>query len=85
MAKNKIDPGELFWLGFQGTCPPDSLKNILTQGNCGGIILFSRNIQDYKQLHELNCELDSLWKEKTTLPLGVDQEGGRVQRINNIN
>ncbi|MGM0596660.1 MAG: glycoside hydrolase family 3 N-terminal domain-containing protein [Myxococcota bacterium] len=33
----------------------------------------------------MNCELDSLWKEKTTLPLGVDQEGGRVQRINNIN
>jgi beta-N-acetylhexosaminidase len=83
MAINKIDPGELFWLGFQGNCPPDSLKPVLDQGNCGGIILFSRNIQNNQQVHELNRELVSLWKGKSTLPLGVDQEGGRVQRINN--
>lgn len=44
----------------------------------GGVILFSRNIQDVDQLRELTAALRKL---RPQLILAIDQEGGRVQRI----
>ena len=44
----------------------------------GGVILFSRNWQDRTQLTELCAQIKSI---RTDLLIGVDHEGGRVQRF----
>ncbi len=45
----------------------------------GGVILFSRNFQDPGQLAALTDEIQSL--REPALLIGVDHEGGRVQRF----
>jgi len=45
----------------------------------GAVILFSRNFQDSQQLTALTEEIERL--REPALPIGVDQEGGRVQRF----
>ncbi|MFA7292183.1 MAG: beta-N-acetylhexosaminidase [Rhodocyclaceae bacterium] len=44
----------------------------------GGIILFSRNYQSPEQLQRLCDEIHALREPR--LPIGIDHEGGRVQR-----
>ncbi len=44
----------------------------------GGLILFSRNWRDRRQLTELCAEVKAL---RPDLPISVDHEGGRVQRF----
>jgi beta-N-acetylhexosaminidase len=44
----------------------------------GGIILFSRNYQNPEQLQRLCAEIHTLREPR--LPIGIDHEGGRVQR-----
>ena len=48
-----------------------------------GIILFSRNIKNLLQLKILVGEIKSLFKDKN-FPILIDQEGGRVSRLNDI-
>ena len=48
-----------------------------------GIILFSRNIKNIKQLKKLIDEIKTIFKEKK-FPILIDQEGGRVSRLNKI-
>ena len=48
-----------------------------------GIILFSRNIKNLYQLKILVGEIKSLFKDKN-FPILIDQEGGRVSRLNDI-
>lgn len=45
----------------------------------GGVVLFSRNYTSWDQLVALVAEIHSL--RETRLLVGVDQEGGRVQRL----
>lgn len=45
-----------------------------------GVILFARNCLEPEQLEELVVELRALFPDRR-LPLFVDQEGGRVQRL----
>ena len=44
----------------------------------GGVILFARNYESPQQLAELTAEVHAL--RSTALPIGIDHEGGRVQR-----
>ncbi|MBC7779950.1 MAG: beta-N-acetylhexosaminidase [Proteobacteria bacterium] len=46
---------------------------------CGGVILFARNYSSPTQLVALVDEIHAL--RTPTLPIGVDHEGGRVQRF----
>ncbi|MGF1754508.1 beta-N-acetylhexosaminidase [Vibrio makurazakiensis] len=54
-------------------------KEILEHPTVGGFILFSRNYHDSKQLAALNKEIRKV--AKRPILIGVDQEGGRVQRF----
>ena len=48
-----------------------------------GVILFSRNIKNIHQLKELIDDIKNSIKDQK-YPILIDQEGGRISRINNI-
>ncbi|ULG73536.1 glycoside hydrolase family 3 N-terminal domain-containing protein [Macrococcus brunensis] len=66
-------------LGFDGTAMTPELNDRL-QKKLGGVILFSRNIESVTQTQGLN---HSIAGAQTEIPpfIGVDQEGGRVNRL----
>ncbi len=53
-------------------------KELIEHPQVGGIILFSRNYENKKQLQELT---KNIRKISSTCLIAVDQEGGRVQRF----
>lgn len=54
-------------------------KRFLSQANPWGAILFARNVETPSQLAALTAEWrDTLGRD---LPIAIDQEGGRVQRL----
>jgi len=53
-------------------------KLIISNKHVGGLILFSRNFESFKQLKNLITEINSI---KENIVIAVDQEGGRVQRF----
>ena len=46
-----------------------------------GIILFSRNLRDIKQIKSLTKHIRKIFKDKK-YPIIIDQEGGRINRLN---
>ena len=75
--------GERLIFGFEGTTVGASVEEMIVGRRIGGVVLFSRNIKDARQLAALCGELQSLRKRVSALPLiiAVDQEGGGVNRI----
>jgi beta-N-acetylhexosaminidase len=70
------------WIGFDGKSLPPSPSRWLADGQVGGIVLFSRNIENPAQVRELCREIRSAAGRGNPLPLiAVDQEGGRVARF----
>ncbi|MDI9411032.1 MAG: beta-N-acetylhexosaminidase, partial [Bacteroidia bacterium] len=65
-------------VGFHGHHVDDALADMLDRG-VGGVILFARNVQSREQVREL-C-LDIKRRARGLVYIGVDQEGGRVQRL----
>ncbi|TDM13033.1 beta-N-acetylhexosaminidase [Macrococcus lamae] len=66
-------------IGFDGTVMTPELTD-LTHHQLGGVILFKRNIQSADQVMTLNHAIYSSQQE-IPLFIGVDQEGGRVNRL----
>ena len=58
-------------------------KKFLIKEKPWGIILFSRNIKNMHQLKSLIKNIKNIFKDKN-YPIIVDQEGGKVSRLNKI-
>ena len=48
-----------------------------------GVILFSRNLKNFKQIKNLTSNIKNIFKDKN-YPIMIDQEGGRVNRLSKI-
>jgi len=74
---------QCFWIGLNGTDINDpETQRILSVFQPGGFILFKRNIKSTSQVARFNSDL---WKNCLIPPfLAVDQEGGTVERLNEI-
>ena len=66
-------------VGVEGVALTDEERAMLRHPQVGGVILFKRNFQDVPQVAELTADIHSL--RSPPLLIGVDQEGGRVQRF----
>ncbi len=79
--------GQMLIVGFQGTSSDDSsVKSFIKQIEdevVGGTILFKYNVDDSNQLQNLINPLKAA--SKSPFFISVDQEGGRVQRLNSGN
>jgi beta-N-acetylhexosaminidase len=73
--------GQMLLLGFRGTSL--AAESVIAQNvrdqNLGGVVLFGGNVRNGTQLRNLTGQLQSI----APLPLliGVDQEGGKVARL----
>lgn len=65
-------------LDIQGIEISSEESELLSHPQVGGLILFSRNYTSKKQLLEL---IQNIRKIKSEILIAVDQEGGRVQRL----
>lgn len=77
--KQKI--AQMFITGFENL-EPDGVFYELLKSGLGGVIFFTRNIESREQFKNLITKLS----KKSEIPLffSIDQEGGRVERTENI-
>lgn len=84
--------GQMLLLGFRGTdlTQDPSMLKVLQEGKVGGVILFYThgnlvpyNLASAEQIINLTTKLNSY--SKYPLFIGIDQEGGQVQRISSKN
>ena len=69
--------------GIKGTIISSREKLFLRRNKPWGIILFSRNIQNLKQLKVLVNDIKKIFKDEN-FPIMIDQEGGSVSRLSKI-
>ncbi len=75
----KINYGEFFNIGFDGTTLDSPLKDYLLTIRPGGVTLFQRNIKTPEQTATLISSIKNLFDEPPVIC--VDFEGGRVNRL----
>lgn len=75
--------GGLFMSGIPGPQLDGETKSLIRDYRVGGVILFARNVENPIQLARLCRELQETSQEAQGVPLfiAVDQEGGRVARL----
>jgi beta-N-acetylhexosaminidase len=74
--------GQFFFIGLPGTELDKATRDLITEVQPGGVIIFGRNVATPEQLRSL---LDGVRELLPTPPLvGVDQEGGLVDRLRKI-
>src|SRR5690554_2278293 len=71
-------PNGPLMLDIEGVQLTDEDRSLLTEPAVGGLILFSRNFENLAQLQALVAEVRQI---RPDLLIGVDHEGGRVQRF----
>ncbi|QQL44287.1 glycoside hydrolase family 3 N-terminal domain-containing protein [Sulfuriroseicoccus oceanibius] len=80
---NPAHLGQFLILGIPGTTIDAPLREWLKSINPGGYILFGRNIESPRQVHELITDLRSINPVEEPI-IGIDEEGGRVSRLRPI-
>ena len=77
--------GQMIMVGVGGDKPTDKwvkqLGEDVKKGRVGGVILFGNNIESPKKLKKLTSFFKNI-KTKYPLFIAIDQEGGKVQRLN---
>lgn len=79
--------GQLFLVGFNSKNADLKIQDLIENNYAGGVIYFTRNIADLKQIKKLSKTLQSLALDSGAgIPLfiAVDQEGGKVRRIEEL-
>ena len=72
--------GQLLIAGFRGEQIPVEIRSLAREFGLGGVILFSRNIVEPRQVAELCYDAARLTADVPAW-VSVDQEGGRVARL----
>ena len=70
-----------FITGIKGTKLNKYEIQFLKKYKPWGIILFSRNLKNYKKIKNLTNHIRKIFKDNN-YPIMIDQEGGRVNRLN---
>ena len=73
-----------FIVGIKSTKLSIKEKNFLKKYKPWGVILFTRNIKNIKQTFKLTTSIKKIFNDKN-YPILIDQEGGRINRLKNIN
>ncbi len=79
--------GQLFQVGFHSKTIDKEIEDLIENYHIGGVIYFSRNIENLEQTASLSKNLQELaLKNGAAIPLfiSVDQEGGKVRRIKDL-
>ena len=79
MIKNR----KAFIVGLKSYKLSDKEKFFLRRYKPWGVILFTRNIKSIQQTKTLTDDVKKIFKDKK-YPILIDQEGGRVNRLNKI-
>ena len=79
MIKNR----KAFIVGLKSYKLSNKEKIFLKKHRPWGVILFSRNINTIQQTKNLTVNIKKIFKDKK-YPILIDQEGGRVNRLNRI-
>ena len=74
------DIGQLLIGSLPGTTIPVEMRALAREFGLGGLIFFTRNVEEPEQVSELSHDVQSLAGEMP-LWVSVDQEGGRVARL----
>jgi beta-N-acetylhexosaminidase len=74
--------GQFFFIGLPGTELDAETRDLITEVQPGGVIIFGRNVAGPEQLRSLLDGASEL--VKTPMLFGVDQEGGLVDRLRRI-
>lgn len=74
--------GQMLMISYRSPIVDTNLINILNEVKPGGFILFSENFESYEQTINFITEIN----ETSDIPMfiSIDQEGGRVQRLNSL-
>ncbi|MGL5756065.1 MAG: beta-N-acetylhexosaminidase [Paraclostridium sp.] len=72
--------GQMIIAGFNGTEVNEEVNRLVKDMNIGGIILFSRNIENSNQLKKLTNDIKKSGGN-SSLFISIDEEGGRVSRL----
>ena len=75
--------GQLFMTGIPEARLDEDTRRLIREFNIGGIILFSRNIEDPVQLADLCNDIQNtaIRYHNDPMFIAIDQEGGRVARL----
>jgi beta-N-acetylhexosaminidase len=78
----KQKAGRILFIGLPGTRLDKRTRSLLEEVQPGGVVIFGRNIESAEQVALLNAQIRDAVDH--TVLIGVDQEGGLVDRFREI-
>ncbi|KAF1978505.1 glycoside hydrolase [Bimuria novae-zelandiae CBS 107.79] len=80
----KLDPGQLFMMGFDGTSVTPHIKTLIEKHHLGSILLTAKNLKSAEETTQLCYELQKIAHDAghpVPLAIGIDQENGGVNSL----